>query len=360
MFTSMSTTSVSRIEALQDFVQARALRLAMGLPTRLQRLLNLRPVRRDGLELDPETQLMLALQRLSRSPKVEALPLAEARRELVRQTGLVGGRQPIGGIRDLVVDGADGPIPARLYLPTSSLGRRPLPTLMYFHGGGFLYGDLASHDAACRFLAETSGVQVLAVDYRLAPEHPYPAPVQDGVAAYRWLVAHAADVNADPERLAVGGDSAGAALATVVAVHAAAEGLPLAFQLLVYPVTDFVNESRSRELFAEGFYLTKGFMDNAEAAYLADPAQAKEPDASPLLRTDWPAGVAPAHVVTAGFDPLRDEGEAYAALLAEQGIEVTSVRYPGMIHGFFNVVGAGRSAKNRHVEIAERLASALA
>ena len=273
---------------------------------------------------------------------------------------MAGGHQHVGAVRDLKVDGAEGQLLARLYTPTERLGAEPVPTMLFFHGGGWMYGDLESHDAPCRFLAEKSGVQVLAIDYRLSPEHKFPAAVEDCRAAYRWLVEHADEVNADPDRLAVGGDSAGGALSASTAVWAAEQGLPLRFQLLIYPGTDWVERTESRKMFGEGFILTELFMTSAEEAYFAPDADKADPDASGLRRTDFPEKLAPAHVVTAGFDPLRDEGEAYARLLAEKGVEVELKRYPSMVHGFFNMVGVGREAPAYNAEIAARLRNALA
>ncbi len=244
-------------------------------------------------------------------------------------------------------------------MPTERTGADPAPTMLFIHGGGWMYGDLESHDPACRFLAEQSGVQLLAIDYRLAPEHKFPAAVEDCQAAYRWLVDHAEDVNADRSRLAVGGDSAGGSLSLSTAVWAAEKGLPMAFQLLIYPGADFVERTESRRLFAEGFVLTEVFMDGAEEAYFADGADKAHPDASGIRRVDFPQGIAPAHVVTAGYDPLRDEGEALAALLADNGVEVTSVRHPSMIHGFLHIVAAGHEARRYNREIADRLRRAL-
>jgi acetyl esterase len=202
-------------------------------------------------------------------------------------------------------------------------------------------------------------VQVLSVDYRLAPEHVLPAAAEDARAAYRWLVKNTDQVNADPERLGVGGDSAGGNLAALVALTAAEEGLPLRHQLLVYPATDFSERSRSRHLFGEGFFLTERFMVQCEDWYLPQGHDRTDPVASVLLTDPFPEGVAPAHVVTAGFDPLRDEGEAYADLLAAHGVPVTRKRYPGMIHGFFNIVGVGREARRHNEEIAQVVGRAL-
>ena len=335
------------------------LRTVLDLPVPVQRFLTRKPVIRDGQQLAPELQLMLGLQRLARVPAIETLPLPQARAELVRQSKMVGGHQHIGAIRDLMVDGGGGPIPARLYTPTERLGDDAAPTMLFIHGGGWMYGDLESHDAACRFQAEQSGVQILAIDYRLAPEHRFPAALEDCQMAYRWLVENAASVNADPTRLAVGGDSAGGNLSAAVAVYAAENELPLALQLLIYPGTDFTERAPSRGLFGEGFFLTDQFMDGAEEAYFHPDADKGHPDASVLRRLDYPEKMAPACVVTGGFDPLRDEGEAYARALAENGVVVEAKRYPSMIHGFFNLVGAGHEAPAYNREIAERLRQAM-
>ncbi len=339
--------------------EAAAFRGLMALPPALMRRLAGPPVQRDGRTLDLENQWLLRLQGLLREPVVEDQPVPEGRAVLRRQCRLVGQKQPVGQTRDLALPGPAGPVPARLYVPRShGTGRGPAPMLVYLHGGGMVYGDLDSHDALCRFLAERADVLVLAVDYRLAPEHPFPAAVDDCWAAYQWVAEHADQLGADPDRLAVGGDSAGGCLSAVVALEAAAAGVPCAYQLLVYPVTDMGGRSASRRLFDEGFYLTRRFMDSAETRYLAghDP---HDPRASVLHVEKVPDGLAPALVVTAGFDPLRDEGQAYAALLAAQGVPVEAHELPGMIHGFLNVVGVGRSARAAAAEIAVRLKVAL-
>jgi acetyl esterase len=322
--------------------------------------------------------MMLRLQRLVREPGAETLPVPQGREAILRHARMTAGRQPVGAHRMLTVAGR----PARLYVPTSVVepssvvevrgapatslettapaggaapGRSPL--LLFFHGGGFMYGDLDSHDASCRFLAERAGVRVLAVDYRLAPEDPFPAAYDDALAAHRWVVDHAAEIGADPDRLAVGGDSAGGNLAAGVALEAARAGLPLALQLLVYPATDAARQTPSAAMFGEGFYLTTAFMDLANRLYAAG-HDLRDPRFSPLY-AEIPEGVAPAYVATAGFDPLRDEGEAYARKLADAGVKVEMRRFPDQIHGFLNVVGAGRSARAAVDEIAAKLAAAL-
>ncbi len=325
---------------------------ALNLPPRVQRRLAGRHVTVDGQTLAVDTQLMLRLEKVAREPEVATLPVSEGRRALLLQTVIAGGAQPIGAVRDLAVGDRRG----RLFVPTGAPARGPM--LVFFHGGGWVYGDLDSHDPACRFLAERSGVRILSVDYRLAPEHPYPAAYDDAVAAYRWVLEHAASLGADPARLGVGGDSAGGTLAATTAVVAAREGLPLAFQLLIYPGTDMTSTTESRRLFERGYYLTDEFMDLAKARYLPDPARCADPEASPMLG-DVPAGLAPAYVATAGFDPLRDEGEAYARKLADAGVEVELHRFPDQIHGFINVVGAGRTARAASAEVAARLAAGL-
>lgn len=349
------------MSSLQAKVETLVLRAAMGLPERVQRFLLRRPVVLDGQTLAAETQVMLKLQELTNQPPLGVgAEAVDARPVVVVQSQMVAGNQPIGALRHLTVDGAEGPLAARLYIPSSRLGADPVPTLMFIHGGGMALGDLDSHDGACRHLAERSGVQILSIDYRLAPEHPYPSGVEDCFAAYQWMVKNADDLNADPERFAVGGDSAGGLLSATTAIQVAEAGLPMAFQLLIYPVVDFVNQSRSRELFGGGgFFLTNEGMDRLTDWYFPTAAAKSEPLGSPALRTGFPAGLAPAFVATAGFDPLRDEGEAYARLLAEHGVEVTSHRYPSMIHGFFNIVGVGRECRVNAADIADRLKAAL-
>ncbi|HEY1133584.1 MAG TPA: alpha/beta hydrolase [Nocardioides sp.] len=330
----------------------------LRLPEPVKRRLAGAPVRVDGLELDLDTQLVLRLRRVARDPVVEDLPIARARAVLRAQARLAGGDQPIGATQECRV----AHLPGRLYVPNGRLvrdGDAGDPLLLFFHGGGWLYGDLDSHDALCRFLAERAGVRVLSVAYRLAPEHPFPAAYDDALAALEWVAANAGWLGADVGRLAVGGDSAGGNLAAAVAIEAARRGLPLAFQLLVYPATDLTRASASHELFGEGFYLTTAFMDGVAEHYLPDPEQRTDPAASPLF-AELPAGLAPAYVATAGFDPLRDEGEAYAARLADAGVPTRVRRFDGLIHGFANWVALGASNVAAVAELADALRDGLA
>ncbi|MCW2842449.1 MAG: Alpha/beta hydrolase fold-3 domain protein [Nocardioides sp.] len=346
-------TLAQRLTPARTLLEKGLLNASMALPERVQRRLAGRRVVRDGQTLATDLQLMLRLQRVARQVGAETLPIPQGRESILYNAVLSGGRQPIGAVRDLPI----GALPGRLYVPTAA--PTPGPLLVFFHGGGWIYGDLDSHDAPCRFLAERSGVRVLAVDYRLAPEAPFPAAYDDCLAAYRWVVEHAESIGADPARLAVGGDSAGGCLAATTAIAAAQEGLPLAFQLLIYPGTDHTATTGSRTLFAEGFFLTQDFMDLASATYLPEGTAPDDPRASPIY-AEVPDGLAPAYVVTAGFDPLRDEGEAYARKLADAGIAVQLKRFQDQIHGFFNIVGVGRTSRAAVGEIAAKLKAALA
>jgi len=325
----------------------------MTAPVRMRRLLAGRPVMMDGQTLASDLQVMLRLQAIAR-PRDEEVPFATLRANMVREASIVGGKQQIGEVRDLTVAGR----PARHYLPSAPEAAAPGPLLVYFHGGGWIEGGLDSHDAPCRRLAEQSGIPVLALTYRLGPEHPYPAAHDDAEEGFRWVVDHAGELGADPHRLGVGGDSAGGNLAAAVALAAARDGVPLAWQLLIYPCTDLERNTQSLRLFGEGFYLTTQFMDRADEAYLPRAEDRRDPRAS-MIHAEVPAGLAPAYVVTAGFDPLRDEGEAYARRLADAGATVELQRFTDQIHGFVNIVGIRGSSRAAVDEIAGRLNAAL-
>ena len=336
-------------ESLRHPVEKFAFTTTMNLSPRLQRRLAGRPVVRDGQTLAVDTQLMLRLTKLAGESDPSTLSIAEGRAALLRQAVLAGGTQKIGSVRTLKV----GDLPARLYIPTGAPAFGPL--LVFLHGGGFIYGDLASHDSACRVLAESAGVRLLAIDYRLAPEHPFPAAYDDALAAFDWAHEHAAEIGADTDRIGVGGDSAGGNLAAGVALVARQR---CAFQLLLYPVTDMDADTESRRLFGEGFYLTTSFMDAASGNYVPAGTDPRDPRLSPAYAS-IPDGVAPAYVATAGFDPLRDEGEAYARKLEEAGVKVELRRFSDQIHGFLNVIGAGHSAKAAVAEISGALRAGL-
>lgn len=320
------------------------------LPGSVKRLLSGgRAVTIDGNTLDPSIQMMLAAQRSMGIGGLviddDAVATRTANSALTRTLDESDVR--VAEIRSVSIPGPGGTIGARHYRPAGAAGSAAL--LVFYHGGGFVFGDLESHDAACRLICRDAGVHVLAVDYRLAPEHPAPAALDDAYAAYRWAREHAAELGADPRRVAVGGDSAGGCLAAVVTVLARDAGDPLpALQWLIYPVTDFRGGSRSRTLLGDGFLLTKHDMDWFQETYLRNSdLEVTDARVSPLL-TDDLTGVSPALVVTAGFDPLRDEGEQYAERLRAAGVAVDHRRMDSMIHAFVNlyVLGGGVAAAN--------------
>jgi acetyl esterase len=273
-------------------------------------------------------------------PKLHELPPEQARLAFAALP-LPAPEIALPEVRDLRIPGPAGEIPLRLYRPRE--GR--LPVLVYFHGGGWVIGDLESHDPVCRELAQRSGCAVLAVHYRLAPEHPYPAAVEDCFAATCWVAEHAAELDLAGDRLAVGGDSAGGNLAAVVSLLARDRGGPrLRLQLLVYPVTDADFTRASYAENGRGFFLERPMMDWFWGHYVPDPARRREPECAPLRAVNL-VGLPPALVLTAEFDPLRDEGEAYAVRLAAAGVPTEQVRYAGMIHGFYQMGGLLEDAR---------------
>lgn len=308
------------------------------------------PIVIDGKTLDVEMQMMLRLTRLE-GPPVETLSIAKARRQVLSSARLVGGSHPIGAVTERTIDGPGGPIGLRFYTPRDVV--RSSPALVYIHGGSFMHGDLDSHDPLCRILAEKAQVRVIAVDYRRAPEAPFPAAVDDVWAAWTWVNANAAGLGLDPTRIAVGGDSAGGNLSAGVAQRAVLDGPAPAFQLLIYPVMQFGQPTKSRDTYAEGFYLTRAGMDFADESYLVGDEDLADPRLSPLMGD--PTGVAPAAVITAGFDPLHDEGEAYAERLRDAGVQVEYRCEDELIHAFANMGGLGRSAP----AAIDRIAAAL-
>ncbi len=354
----MAATAPLSARAQSAFVRGLA-----SLPDGVLKRLVGRPVIRDGQRLHVESQLGLRLLALAGEKELAASTVPQARDRVAGDARTFEGpKVEVATATQMTVEGAEGPLGARLYVPAELAGtaEAPQPLLVYFHGGGFVVCDLDTHDNLCRFLAQQSGVRVLSVDYRLAPEHPFPAPVEDALAAFRFAVDNAGELGVDPQRIAVGGDSAGGNLAAGVAALSAAEGGPApAFQLLFYPWLDLTSERRSYELFGEGFYLTRSDLHWYRGHYLAEPGQATDPRCSPLLAAEL-AGAAPAYVATAGFDPLRDEGEEYSGRLREAGVRVALRRHAGLIHGFANTVSIGHAAREAVLEASGALRLALA
>src|SRR5438093_13283858 len=275
------------------------------------------------MPLDPEAKMLLEQLTAVVRP-FDELSVDEARAAIATLSAAAGEGEAVARVENRALPGPLGEIPVRVYTPE---GRAPFPVLVYFHGGGWVIGSLETHDGICRHLANAAGAVVVSVDYRLAPEHPFPASGEDAYAATRWAADNAASFGGDPRRVAVGGDSAGGNLAAVVSLMARDRGgPPLVFQLLVYPVTDFSFDTPSYSENAEGYLLSAESMRWFWGHYLADPADGKHPHASPL-QAENVRGLPPALVITAEYDPLRDEGEAYAARLKQAGVPVTVSRY---------------------------------
>jgi acetyl esterase len=285
--------------------------------------------------LHPQARALLRLIEEKGVPPTHTLDVAQAR-ALYRDRRTFTQPEPptVASVRDLEARGPAGPIPLRSYRPAGSNADTVLPVLVYYHGGGWVIGDLDTHDTLCRQLANLSGCAVIAVDYRMGPGHRFPAAVDDSIAATRWVRANAGALKVDPERLAVGGDSAGGNLAAVVALAARDSGdLPIAFQLLIYPATDQRRGAPSHTSNGEGYLLTRDTISWFHDHYIADAAQDLDWRASPLLHADH-ARLPPAFVLIAGYDPLRDEGLQYAQKLSEAGNRAALVNFERQIHGF--------------------------
>ncbi|GAB0114207.1 alpha/beta hydrolase [Acidisoma sp. C75] len=287
--------------------------------------------------LSPDAQAVLDAMAASGAPRIETLPAAEAQRLFLENAPqLQGEKEAVGDTRDLVIPTPAGGVPARLYRGLGSAAAAA-PGLVYFHGGGWVLGNCDTHDVICRWMANLAEGVVLSVDYRLAPEHPFPAAIEDAMAALRHVGEEAAAYGIDPARLAVAGDSAGGNIAAVMALMARDGKVPpLAYQILFYPVTDVSGEQESYRLRGEGYGLTTAAMRWFHAQYLPDPALAADPRVSPLRAPDL-AGLAPAFVLTAGYDPLHDEARDYARRLQAAGVGVTLDENPDQIHGFLSM-----------------------
>jgi acetyl esterase len=292
----------------------------------------------NALDLDREAWLLARLESLIEGEQ-PAVPVKRAVFEARTATFVDRARLPVT-TRDVTLPSS---IAARLYVPAGAPAEGPL--VVYYHGGGWVVGSIASHDRSCRWLAHLAGVRVVAVDYRLAPEHRFPAAVEDAVAAYAYIASHPNEFGADASRLAVAGDSAGGNLAAIVAQSVRSTGIPApALQVLIYPVTDLAHDHPSVDIYATGFSLTKATMEWYKDHYVPDHARRHDSRASPLLADDL-SNLPPAYIATAVADPLRDEGEAYAQRLREAGVPVNLQRHP-LLHGFFTMtpMRTGRAA----------------
>jgi acetyl esterase len=312
------------------------------------------------VEVHPQVRAVLDTLAGMKLTPPEQLPVAQAREQFMRsRAGFVAAAEDVAAVRDLAIPGPGGPIGARLYRPLASRTDAALPVFVFFHGGGWVFGNLDSHDALCRSLSNAAGCAVLAVDYRLAPEHRFPAAVDDALAAIRYTASEARALRIDAARIAAGGDSAGGNLAAVAAIAFRDQGGPrLALQVLLYPVTDFGLGSPSYATLGEGYMLTLDRMRFFRSRYLRGDADVADWRASPLRAADL-SRLPPALMVTASHDPLVDEGKAYADRLAAAGVAVTYRCYPGMIHGFMTMAGAIDLGRTAIAETAQSLRSAF-
>jgi acetyl esterase len=308
--------------------------------------------------LDAYFKAMLDAAAEAGAPGLETIG-PEGAREFYRGLGLDGDVNFPGlETRDLEVAGAAGPIKARLYTPKDA--KTPAgPGLIYYHGGGWVIGDLETHDGVCRQLAVYSGMRVIAVDYRLAPEAPFPASFDDSVAAANWVFQHAAEIGFDPAKVGVGGDSAGGNLSAAVAIDLRDAGKhKLAFQMLLYPVTQVDRTTNSLRDLAEGYFLTKAGMDWFGDCLFVNGGDRSDPRVSVLYARSH-ADLPPAFVTTAGFDPLKDEGHEYVEKLKAAGVATEHKHYPGFIHGFYQMAGLSPAAALAVKEAAAAMKAAL-
>jgi acetyl esterase len=347
------TRELRRLARAAEHGTARAI---MSLPTPLRRaLLRGQTTQRDGAPLDPDVELMILLAKLSKKGLALDLPLGKARRRFIDETNVFAKlERPRGRVEEQRIDehvrvrvySPEAPAANEEFATSSSLREASRPAaqeqgpagaragLVYFHGGGFVLGGFESHDVPCRRLAREAGVVVVAVDYRLAPESPFPTAVTDSLAAFRWTASHAPRLGIDPARLGVGGDSAGGNLAAVVALETRGDSVRPRAQILIYPAVDFTMSSASIDGLGEGFILEKASIEWFRDQYLGA-GDRRDPRASPLFRRDL-AGAPSAVVHVAGFDPLRDEGLAYAAALRHAGTSVVLRNHETLFHGFLN------------------------
>ena len=294
------------------------------------------------------------------TPEAAKLTPQIMREAFLRLAQMVEGRRiPVGLIENRELPGPDGPLPIRVYTPAVPAGA-PLPALIYFHGGGWVFGDLDTHDGICRMLANDSGCRVIAVAYRLAPEHPFPAAVEDSYAATKWITQHAANFDIDPARIGIGGDSAGGNLAAVVCQrikHSA--GPKLALQVLLCPVLDMSAETTSWRAYGNGYFLDKATVDWTLNLYRLAGTDLHDPRLSPLRADDF-RDLPPTHIHTAEFDPLCDEGKAYAARLERDGVPVRYTCHAGMIHNFYGMAGVIPYGRVAMIEVGAAIRQALA
>lgn len=313
------------------------------------------------MALDPQVEYVLELVEKSPYPEMHTVSAQEAR-EIFEETAPALNVRPEDVYRteDRWIEGVEGDIPIRIYTPYQPKAGETLPILVFYHGGGFVIGSLDSYDSLCRVLANMAECIVVSVDYRLAPEHKFPAAVDDGLEAYQWISDHAHELGGDARRIAIAGDSAGGNVTAVTAIGIRDEGdIPPLLQVLIYPVAGGAPETPSHHEFAEGFLLTRANILWFYEQYLGQPEDATDPRFAPLL-ADSLAGLAPALVIVAGHDPLRDEGIAYAERLHVAGVKVELSNYEEMVHGFISLADAVDQGKIAIDQITAALKAAFA
>jgi acetyl esterase len=306
--------------------------------------------------LDPQVKVLLDQMAAANQPAFHSQSPADARKAMDAMLNVLGPGPDVHKVEDRKIPGPAGDIPVRIYSPPG----KPIGILVYFHGGGWVVGDIASHDYVCRALTNAAGCVVVSVDYRLAPEHKFPAGPEDCYAATEWVSKNAASLGSDADHIAVGGDSAGGNLAAVISLMARdRKGPRIRHQMLIYPVTDAAMDTPSyKEFTADGFVLSKLDMEWFWGYYLANKRDGENPYASPSRASNL-SNLPPAHIITASHDPLRDEGEAYAELLKKAGNRVKVKRYQGVVHGFFSLQAALDQGKTATRELAEELKASL-
>jgi acetyl esterase len=308
------------------------------------------------MPLHPQVKVVLDLMEKA-GPPMHHLSPQQAREQTLAMRATKGDPEPVGKVEDRIIKDSTGDIPIRIYTPN---GRGPFPILVYFHGGGWVVGSVETVDASCRAFTNLANCVTVSVEYRLAPEHKFPEPLDDCYTATRWTALNAASFHGDPARIAVGGESAGANLAAAVALMAQERGAPsLTHQLLLYPVTNHAFDLPSHKANATGYFLTTEMMQWFWNHYLRNEADGENPLASPL-RAKRLQGLVPATIYTAEFDPLRDEGAAYATKLREAGIAVEYTCYEGLIHGFMGMAKVVDPAKKALADAGAALRKALA
>jgi len=311
------------------------------------------------MPLDPQVKAFLDQASAMPRPKMWDMPLSMSRQAFSQTMRMMGPHDvPVGKIQNITIPGPAGNIRARVYAPVAA-GGESLPAMVFFHGGGFVVGDLDTHDGLCRLIAHEGGFVVVAVDYRLAPENKWPAPLDDAIAATRWIFANASSLGIDAGRIAIGGDSAGGHLAACVTqAIKASGGLKLAFQLLLFPGTEFTTDTGSMNRYAVGYMMEKQTIEWFYSQVLPADADRLSPKVSPLLSKDFSA-LPPAYIMLGGYDPLHDEGLAYAEKLKAAGVKVTVADYTDMVHCFIYLQSVLPQAHEAMAKAAEAVAESL-